>query len=135
MNYLLDTSVLSQAIKNLPLPRVVERWSSLPESQLKTSSFCIAELLQGLEARDSATYWRRYRNLIEPYYRGLPFTDAVAQTYAQLHARLKTKGQPRPALDLLIAATAVHHDLVLATLNVKDFFEIPDLRLEDWSAG
>jgi predicted nucleic acid-binding protein len=36
-------------------------------------------------------------------------------------------------VDLLIAATAKQHDLVIATLNAKDFEDIPGLRVDDWS--
>jgi tRNA(fMet)-specific endonuclease VapC len=37
--------------------------------------------------------------------------------------------------DLRIAATALVHDLTLVTRNHKDFFRVPALRIEDWSAG
>jgi predicted nucleic acid-binding protein len=32
-------------------------------------------------------------------------------------------------MDLLIAATALEHDLTLLTRNIRDFSQIPDLRL------
>ncbi len=38
----------------------------------------------------------------------------------------------RPVIDLCIAATAIRHNLILATLNSKDFSGIPDLRTESW---
>jgi predicted nucleic acid-binding protein len=131
--YLLDTSVLSQPIKNHPHSGAMERWDQLPDGDISTSALCLAELLQGLEARKSPIYWRRYQVLLEPYFSGLPFNGEVAQTYARLHANLRAVGSPKPTMDLLIASTAVHHRAVLATLNVKDFLGIPGLLLEDWS--
>lgn len=132
--YLLDTSVLSQPIKDHPLPRVLNRWSHLRDEALCTSAVCLAEVLQGLRDRESLKYWRRYRELLENQYPVLPFDDAVADTFARLAVALRRQGKPRPILDLMIAATACRHGLTLATLNAKDFAGIPDLAVENWNA-
>ncbi len=39
----------------------------------------------------------------------------------QLTALLESKGHTMPAIDSLIAATALTHQMILATRNVKDF--------------
>ena len=131
--YLLDTSVLSQPIKDSPVRVALERWSRCDQDALHTSAICVAELLQGLEARSSANYWRRYRELIEGHYPVVPFDVSVAAVYGQLHHQLKKLGSLRPVLDLLIAATARHHGLVVATLNIRHFRDIPAVQAEDWS--
>jgi predicted nucleic acid-binding protein len=133
-SHLLDTSVLSQPVKDRPLQPALDRWSALGELAVCTSAICVAEILQGLETRASAKYWRRYRALLEDRYRVLPFDAGVAVTFARLGAQMASRGLPRPALDLMIAATAVHHGLVLATLNTQDFAGIEGLTVEDWSA-
>lgn len=133
LSHLLDTSVLSQPIKDHPLPGVMDRWSALPEAGLCTSAICLAEILQGLRARESAKYWRRYRELLEAQYAVLPFDASVADTYSCLAAIQSRHGRPRPVLDLMIAATACRHGLVLVTLNVRDFAGIPGLDVADWS--
>ena len=132
LSHLLDTSVLSQPIKDHPLPTVLNRWSERRDEALCTSAICLAELLQGLHDRESTKYWRRYRELLENQYPVLPFDDTVADTFASLAARLRRQGTPRPVLDLMIAATACRHGLILATLNAKDFAGIPGLVVEDW---
>ena len=104
-SHLLDTSVLSQPIKDRPLRPVLDRWSALGELAVCTSAICVAEILQGLETRASAKYWRRYRALLEDRYRVLPFDGEVAVTFARLGAQMASRGLPRPALDLMIAAT------------------------------
>ncbi len=38
------------------------------------------------------------------------------------------------AIDALIAAVALAHDLTLVTHNARDFEQIPDIRLADWLA-
>jgi predicted nucleic acid-binding protein len=56
----------------------------------------------------------------------------VAYTFGRLRATLLDLGQPVPATDLLIAATAITHDLTLVTGNIRDFASVPGLRITDW---
>lgn len=105
------------------------------DEALCTGSICLAEILQGLMERDSTKYWRRYRELLENRYPVLAFDAEVASTYARLVAESRRAGKPKPTLDLMIAATARHHNLVVVTLNSRDFAAIPGVDAEDWSAG
>lgn len=134
LSHLLDTSVYSQPIKDRPIDAVLDRWSVLRESSLCTAAVCLAEVLQGLRDRESEKYWRRYRELIEGRYTVLPFDAAAADTFSRLAVETRRRGRPRPVVDLMIAATALRHGLVLATLNVRDFAGIPGLVVENWSA-
>jgi predicted nucleic acid-binding protein len=133
LTHLLDTTVLSQPIKDRPSPAVMERWSALGDACTCTSAICVAEILQGLEFRKSDKYWRRYRELMEDRYVALPFDQTVASVFGQIAATLRSKGQPRPIVDLLIAATAKRNGLTVATLNARHFTGIPGLQVEDWS--
>jgi len=45
------------------------------------------------------------------------------------------RGRPVAPLDLLIAATALLHNLTVVTHNVQDFIEVEGLRVEDWMSG
>ncbi len=61
----------------------------------------------------------------------LPLSQAVARRCARLRHALRRRGKrvnPR-ALDLIIAATALEHDLTLVTRNVGDYDDIQGLRL------
>lgn len=131
--HLLDTSVYSQPLRRHPLPEVIDRWSMLGEDALSISALCEAELLQGLEHSGSTRLWELYRRLLHQRFPILDFTSSVASTYGTLAGVLFRAGRPRPVLDLLIAATAKHHGLIIATLNVKDFSGIPGVAVEDWS--
>lgn len=64
----------------------------------------------------------------------IPFDQASAEEFGRLRNLLKRKGIGVSPLDLMIAATALAHDLRLVTHNTSDFLQIPDLRLEDWLA-
>ena len=75
---------LPQPIKDRPAPPVLSRWSELGDEALCTSASCIAEILQGLEVRDSAKYWRRCRELIQDRYPVLAFDAQVAGVFGRL---------------------------------------------------
>jgi tRNA(fMet)-specific endonuclease VapC len=62
----------------------------------------------------------------------LDITADVAQTYGHLQAGLLDSGRPAPGMDLMIAATAITHNLTLVTHNTQDFSSVPGLRLVDW---
>jgi predicted nucleic acid-binding protein len=133
LSHLLDTSVYSQPIKDNPLDTAMNRWSHLKETSICTSAICLVEVLQGLRQRDSLKYWRRYRQLLENQYPVLAFDASVAETFSILAANARRQGKPKPAVDLMIAATACCHGLVLATLNARDFVDIPGLSFENWN--
>jgi tRNA(fMet)-specific endonuclease VapC len=62
----------------------------------------------------------------------LPFSTVEAEAYGVI---LATCGFSRSRiLDRMIAATAMAAGVPLATLNPRDFGDIPNLRMEDWSA-
>jgi len=55
------------------------------------------------------------------------------RTWGDYCVGLKSKGVRPGAFDSLIAATALHHDLILVTRNDADF---PDVRLlNPWKKG
>ena len=64
----------------------------------------------------------------------LEVTAPVAETYGKLQAHLLDVGRPAPAMDMMIAATALVHDLTRVTHHTQDFANVPGLRLADWLA-
>jgi predicted nucleic acid-binding protein len=133
ITHLLDTSVYCQPLRKKPVPSVVERWKDLGEASLCVSVLCEAELLQGLEAKNSPPLWDRYRALLGGRLPILEVTADVARTYASMAGPMFRAGKPRPVIDLLIAATARNHGLILATLNYRHFEGIDGLAMENWS--
>jgi len=132
MTHLLDTSICSQPLKQQPVLTALQRWDRLGDGAA-TSVVCLAEIEWGLHKLASERRWQGYRNDIVPsVYALLP--DRVAWSrFATMKARQHALGRPVQDLDLLIAATAVCHDLILATLNARHFSAIEGLRWEDWS--
>lgn len=64
----------------------------------------------------------------------LPFDLAGAEIAGRIRGQQLRRGISFNPSDLMIAATALAHDLTLVTHNVRDFQRVPDLRLVDWLA-
>ncbi len=62
----------------------------------------------------------------------LDATPAVARKFGETEAVLLDQGLAVTEFDLLIAATALSHNLALITHNVQDFQHVPGLTVVDW---
>ena len=60
--------------------------------------------------------------------------DAVMKKFGELKATLERSGKRVDDADVLIAATAICNDAVLATGNVRHFSRIEGLKLQNWFA-
>jgi len=69
--------------------------------------------------------------LVKPL-QSYPFDDAAAYKYAEVRVDLEARGFVVGDFDLMIAAIALAHNLILVTHNTKDFINVPGLQLEDW---
>ena len=64
----------------------------------------------------------------------MPVTHLLdTSVYSELRADCESRGKQVADMDLLIAATAKANNLIVATLNTKDFEVIQGLTVEDWS--
>ena len=133
LSHLLDTSVYRQPIKPKPVESVRVRWTALGDEALAISTICEAEVLYGLELKQSSRLDALYDALLKGRLRTLPVDAGVARHFASIKAWAKVNGRALSDFDLLIAATARTHDLTLATLNLRHFQALPDLTVEDWS--
>ncbi|MGD9713416.1 MAG: type II toxin-antitoxin system VapC family toxin [Thermomicrobiales bacterium] len=89
------------------------------------------ETYQGvLRSVDPASSERRHALVINSL-AILPFSESTARTRARLRHQPTIEGKKirERALDLMIAATAIEHGLVLATRNLADSRDIPDLQV------
>jgi predicted nucleic acid-binding protein len=59
----------------------------------------------------------------------LPLTDPIMERFGRTRSELRRARRLIPALDLLIAASAVQHNLTLLSRNLRHFSRIPDLHL------
>jgi predicted nucleic acid-binding protein len=127
MRFLLDTSVISELVASQPESHVVRWVDSLDEDRLYLSVITIGEIKKGIERLPDS---RRKRELAEWLEADLliRFEDRIlaidAPTiliWGELTADLETQGRRMPAIDSLIAATALQGRLRLVTRNEHDF--------------
>jgi tRNA(fMet)-specific endonuclease VapC len=91
------------------------------------------EILRGLKARRATRQIARFEQRCQ-HSLGLPLTDEISVQAADLYALLYQEGQLISDEDILIAAAALKHNLVIATENVNHFRRIPGLSIENWRA-
>ncbi|MBN2574117.1 MAG: type II toxin-antitoxin system VapC family toxin [Deltaproteobacteria bacterium] len=131
MAFLLDTNVCIGILTGRS-PQAVERLRRLSPSDVRVASVVRAELLFG--ARNSSRVEGNLALLatfLAPF-ASVPFDDMAADYYGRIRADLHRAGEIIGPNDMLIAATALAHDLVLVTRNVKEFGRVPGLRWVDW---
>lgn len=131
--YLLDTNVLSELVRKRPSPAVVERLRQLANEDLSTSALCVTELRHGAARHPQGqALWERLQGEILSHVRILPLGTLEAERAGETLAALEAVGTPVAIEDVLIGATALVHDLTVATRNVRHFERIPGLRVESW---
>ena len=131
MKYLLDTNTCIRYI-NGRSASVARRLNEIEEGDAVLCSVARAELLFGAlgsqHPEKTTAKQRQFINLFQ----SLPFDDAAAEQYAVIRADLKAKGTPIGGNDLMIAAIALAHNLILVTHNTHEFARVAGLKLEDW---
>lgn len=116
-------------------PVDLSRWD--PTEDIFISAVTVSELLMGVYRADNQNRRDRRSAFVEAIVQGmsvLDFTTDVARRHAELHAHLMSGGQLIGAHDLIIAATALHHDLTLLTDNVGEFQRVPDLNVTEFTS-
>ncbi len=131
--HLLDPSVFSQPLKQKPVKMALERWTALGDGRLAVSVISEAEVRYGIEWSGDASQRQEFESALAGRLPVLIMDSAVARAYALIRADLRRRGKPIGDMDMLIAATARAHNLIVATLNMRDFEKVSDLIVEDWS--
>lgn len=100
--------------------------------QLQVSAITVGELFTwALRAQSSPKRLQTLLDLLTDV-TVLDVTTDVGRKFGELRAALLDAGQATPEMDLLIAATALVHELTLVTHNVRDFAHVPGLMVQDW---
>ncbi len=96
---------------------------------LAVSIVAHGELFEGaFDFPDTALRLARIRAFLARF-QTLPLTEPIMEIFGRTRSELRRCGQSIQDLDLLIGATAVYHDLIVLTGNVRHFSRIPRLQL------
>ena len=131
MKYLLDTNIIIYLLKARN-QNLLNRISVQKYGDLTISSITLAELEYGAEnsqrSKENRNRFTRALAALEI----LDFDTMCAWHYGKIRAHLKKNGTPVGAMDMLIAATALAHNLTVITNNESEFSRIPNLKIENW---
>jgi predicted nucleic acid-binding protein len=129
MRFLLDTNIISNVTKPTPSEALLDWLAEQADQDLYISSLTVAEIRRGVLEKPAG----RRRRELEEWFAGpdgpqalfagrvIPFDEKAGLAWAKLMADGRTRGRPRSALDMIIAAIAETNDCVVVTDNERDF--------------
>lgn len=135
MSYLIDTNVLSELQRKQANLQVIAWFEARPRQSLYLSVLTLGEIRKGIAKISAGARQQLLVDWLElelPNYflgRVLPFDAACADRWG----RLLALSRPLPAVDAMLAATALQHDLTLVTRNTKDFEGLGVQLLNPWA--
>ena len=122
----LDTNVVSEAMKPEPHPAVRAWLNDQAAETLYLSSVTLAELLFGIAALPAGKRKDMLTQALDGLMglfrdRVLPFDTDAARRYAELAVRAKTSGRGFPTPDGYIAAISVSRGFIVASRDTAPF--------------
>ena len=123
MRYLVDANILSEPTRSTPDPGVVE-WLRHNEREIVVDPVILGEMRFGillLPKGKRRTRLERWFDAGVQRLHCLPWEAETGLRWAELLARLRASGREMPVKDSLIAATALVHNLIIATHNRANF--------------
>jgi predicted nucleic acid-binding protein len=139
MNYLLDTCLISELAKPEPHKKVIDWVLSENETGFYLSVLTFGELHKGVEKlaeskkKDELRIWIEYELKNRFQNRIIGIDMYVSVIWGKILCVAEKKGKPMPAIDSLIAATGIAHDLTVVTRNVTDMEQSGVRLLNPWS--
>ncbi len=137
MKALLDTCVLTELRKPNGHPGVKSAVAEIPDADLFVSVLTVGEIAKGIALLAAG----RKKKALGSWLTGLEtkFADRIlaidaetARLWGEITARVQKSGKVVPAVDDLLAATALRHGLHVMTRNVRDFEATGALVINPW---
>lgn len=131
MNYLIDTDIVIYSIKKHE--KVSERFILYKDMPKSLSVITYGELIYG--ARKSKNVEKNLTNVhkLTELFPIIDISPLIMEKFGELKASLERSGMVIDDMDLLIASTALTHNLILVTNNQRHFSRIEGLKIENWS--
>jgi toxin FitB len=125
--FLLDTNCISELVRSTPEQRVLQWIDAADESLLYLSVLTLGEIRKGIATlpqsrrRTNLETWLELELRARFAGRILSIDSGIADRWGILAAEAKRIGRSLSAIDGLLAATAIHHNLTIVSRNVSDF--------------
>jgi len=138
--FLLDTNCISELVRVKPDLRVLQWMDAADESLLYLSVLTLGEIRKGVAGLPQSKRRTHLESWLELELRSrfsgriLEIEAAVADRWGLLAAEAKRRGRPLSAIDGLLAATALHHNLTIVSRNISDFAGTQVPVLNPWEA-
>jgi tRNA(fMet)-specific endonuclease VapC len=127
--YLLDTNICIALMNgNRQAIRIFNQFFP----QCYTSTIVVAELYKGIYGSQRQVDNLQALNELIQLLDVVPFTIEASLEFGLIQNELKQLARPTGEIDALIAAVARSNDDIVVTNNIRDFQNIPNLKLEDW---
>lgn len=128
---LLDTDILSAIMRQQPEAVTQAKLYLVAHRQLTFSLITRCEILRGLKAKGAITQLVAFDRFCRAN-EILPLEENSIMRAAGIYADLYKRGQLIGDADILIAATALEHDLILVTNNENHLGRVAGLTVENW---
>jgi toxin FitB len=135
---ILDTNVLSEFMKAVPNPAVMDWISQQVSLEIFVTTITQAEMYYGLALLPKGKRRNEMERAVQQMFeqdfldRILAFDSAAALEYAKLASSRRQIGKPIAQADAQIAAIAVSKNAILATRNVSDFCDCQLTLVNPW---
>jgi tRNA(fMet)-specific endonuclease VapC len=132
MKFMLDTDTCIYIIKKKP-STVLRQLAAHSIGDIGISSITLAELQYGVA---KSRYVQRNQQALSEFmvpFEITGFDEKAAEYYGSIRADLEKKGKAIGSMDMLIGAHALSLEVTLVTNNVKEFRQIKDLRIANWT--
>jgi tRNA(fMet)-specific endonuclease VapC len=127
--YLLDTNICIALLNNNS--KAVAKFN-LFFAQCYTSAIVVSELYKGVHCSQQVEKNLETLAQLTQLLTVEPFDLDAAAEFGKIQSQLRQIGKPTGEIDALIGAVARYRYDILVTNNIKDFENIPNLRLENW---
>lgn len=127
MSYLIDTDWIADYLKGRVGATTLLH--TLRSSGIAISLITYGELLDGIYYGHNP---RAHERVFRQFLRAvpvLPLNRRIMERFARIRDDLRRRGQIIGDPDILIGATALHHNMTLVTRNLKDYQRIPGLAI------
>lgn len=132
MKFMLDTNICIYIIKKKP-QKVLEHFRRYLAGDIGISSITLAELQYGVA---KSQYVQENQEALKEFVLPLEiaqFGEEAARAYGTVRAGLEKSGKPIGAMDALIGAHAISLGVTLVSNNTKEFKQIKNLKVVDWT--